>query len=282
MRKSLILMTLPIAACSTTPPVQPIPAPPQVEAALAPEMTPAAAALAYPQTRRDELVDNQFGVAVADPYRWLENDVRKDPQVATWVAEQNKVTDAFLDTLPGRDILKKRMTELYNYERVGTPVKKGSRYFYQRNAGLQNQSPLYVRESLNGPERLLIDPNTFSADGATALAEWVPSEDGRYLLYAIQDGGIRLAYAESARRRHRQGRQRRDQVGEVLRPFLVQGQQGLLLFALPRGRRGSGLPVAEQEPGGLLPPARHRAERRPADVRPARPARIEQWRGRQR
>jgi prolyl oligopeptidase len=189
MRKSLILMTLPIAACSTTPPAGPIPAPPQVEAALAPEVTPAAAALAYPQTRREEVVDNQFGVAVADPYRWLENDVRKDSAVAAWVAEQNKVTDAFLDTLPGRDVLKKRMTELYDYERVGTPVKKGSRYFYSRNSGLQNQSPLYVRDSLNGPERLLIDPNTFSADGATALAEWEPSEDGRYLLYAIQDGG---------------------------------------------------------------------------------------------
>jgi prolyl oligopeptidase len=190
MRKSLILMTLPIAACSTTPPAGPIPAPPQVEAALAPEVTPAAAnALAYPQTRREDVVENQFGVAVADPYRWLENDVRKDPAVAAWVTEQNKVTDAFLDTLPGRDILKKRMTELYNYERVGTPVKKGRRYFYQRNTGLQNQSPLFVRDSLNGPERLLIDPNTFSQDGATALAEWVPSEDGRYLLYAIQDGG---------------------------------------------------------------------------------------------
>src|SRR6476661_3401388 len=178
MRKSLLLMTLPtIAACSTTPPMTPIPAPPEVEAALAPEMTPAAPALAYPQTRRGDVVDTQFGVAVADPYRWLENDVRKDPAVAAWVAEQNKVTDAFLDTLPGRDILKKRMTELYNYERVGTPVKKGSRYFYARNTGLQNQSPLYVRDSLNGPERLLIDPNTFSKDGATALAEWVPSED---------------------------------------------------------------------------------------------------------
>ena len=187
MRKSLILMTLPIAACTTTPPVETAAAPPPMEAPAA--ATPAATALAYPQTRREEIVDNQFGVAVADPYRWLENDVRKDPAVAAWVAEQNKVTDAFLDTLPGRDILKKRMTELYNYERVGIPVKKGNRYFYQRNAGLQNQSPLYVRESLNGPERLLIDPNTFSQDGATALAEWVPSEDGRYLLYAIQDGG---------------------------------------------------------------------------------------------
>nr|WP_245605150.1 prolyl oligopeptidase family serine peptidase [Sphingomonas astaxanthinifaciens] len=151
--------------------------------------TPAEPALVYPATRREDVVETQFGTPVADPYRWLENDVRKDPAVAAWVAEENKVTNGFLSTLPGRDILKKRMTELYNYERVGTPVKKGNRYFYQRNSGLQNQSPLYVRDSLNGPERLLIDPNTFSTDGATALAEWVPSEDGKYLLYAIQDGG---------------------------------------------------------------------------------------------
>ncbi|WP_344707683.1 prolyl oligopeptidase family serine peptidase [Sphingomonas swuensis] len=183
-------MTLPIAACSTTPPQGSLTTPPPVEApAEAAAPVPAAPALAYPQTRRDNVVETQFGVAVADPYRWLENDVRKDPQVAQWVAAQNQVTNGFLATLPGRDTLKQRMTQLYNYERVGVPVKKGRSYFYQRNTGLQNQSPLFVRDSLNGPERLLIDPNSFSKDGATALAEWVPSEDGRYLLYAIQDGG---------------------------------------------------------------------------------------------
>jgi len=189
MRKSLILMTLPIAACSTTPPPEAAIAPPPVEVSAAGVEVPAAPALAYPQTGRGDVVETQFGTAVADPYRWLENDVRKDPAVAQWVAAQNQVTDAFLEGLPGRDVLKKRMTELYNYERVGSPVKKGGRYFYQRNSGLQNQSPLFVRDSVNGAERLLIDPNSFSQDGATALAEWVPSEDGKYLLYAIQDGG---------------------------------------------------------------------------------------------
>lgn len=189
MRKSLILMTLPIAACSTTPPPEMAAAPPPLEAQAVAEAAPQPARLAYPDTRRENIVETQFGTQVADPYRWLENDVRKDPAVAQWVAAQNQVTDAFLDTLPGRETLKRRMTELYNYERVGTPYKKGSRYFYQRNSGLQNQSPLYVRDSLNGPERLLIDPNSFSQDGATALAEWLPSEDGRYVLYAIQDGG---------------------------------------------------------------------------------------------
>jgi prolyl oligopeptidase len=188
MRKSLILMTLPItAACSTTQP--PATAANAATAAQAADAAPAQPTLAYPQTRRQDVTETQFGVAVADPYRWLENDVRNDAEVRSWVTAQNQVTDAFLDQLPGREALKARMTELYNYERFGIPEQKGGRYFYQRNSGLQNQSPLYVRESVNGEPRLLIDPNGWSQDGATALAEWVPSEDGKYLLYSVQDGG---------------------------------------------------------------------------------------------
>lgn len=152
--------------------------------AAAPMTTPA-----YPVTARVDQVDEQFGVKVADPYRWLENDVRTDPKVAAWVAEQNKVTDAYLATLPGRDIFKARLKQLMDYERIGVPVKKGGKYFYARNSGLQNQAPIYVRDTLNGAGRLLIDPNTLSKDGATALGEWVPSEDGSKLLYTIQDGG---------------------------------------------------------------------------------------------
>ena len=145
--------------------------------------------LAYPDTARGDTVDPQFGVDVADPYRWLEDDVRVNPKVADWVAAQNEVTDAYLDTLPGRDAFKARMTELYNYERFGLPTKAGSRYFYSRNDGLQPQSVLYVREGLKGERRVLIDPNLWAKDGATALAEWEPSEDGKHLLYSVQDGG---------------------------------------------------------------------------------------------
>lgn len=145
--------------------------------------------IAYPQTRTVDQVDEQFGVKVADPYRWLENDVRNDPEVAAWVAAENKVTDAYLATLPGRDIFKSRLTRLFDYERFGVPQREGGRYFYSRNAGLQNQSVLYVRDSVDGQGRVLIDPNGWSKDGATALAEWSPSKDGKRLLYSIQDGG---------------------------------------------------------------------------------------------
>jgi prolyl oligopeptidase len=149
----------------------------------------AASAIAYPQAKSVDLVETQFGVPVADPYRWLENDVRNDPEVASWVTAENQVTDKFLETLLLRGWFKQRMTELYDYERFGLPVKKGGGYFYTHNSGLQNQSVLYVRDSISGEPHELIDPNTWSKDGATALAEWTPSEDGKLLAYSIQDGG---------------------------------------------------------------------------------------------
>lgn len=144
---------------------------------------------AYPQTRRVDVVEEQFGVKVADPYRWLENDVRGDKEVAEWVAAQNQVTNAYLATLPGRQIFADRIKTLFNYERFGLPAKKGGKYFYSHNSGLQNQAVLWVRDQLNGQGRVLIDPNGWSKDGATALAEWLPSEDGKLLAYSIQDGG---------------------------------------------------------------------------------------------
>ena len=148
-----------------------------------------APALTYPQAKTVDVVETQFGVAVADPYRWLENDVRNDKEVEAWVAAENQVTDAFLQKLPLREAFKQRMTALYDYERYGLPVKRGDRYFYSHNTGLQNQSVLFYRDGLSGEPRQLIDPNGWSKDGATALAEWTPSEDGKLISYAIQDGG---------------------------------------------------------------------------------------------
>ena len=152
-------------------------------------MKPQTAPQAYPDTRREALRETQFGEAIADPYRWLENDVRQDSEVAGWVERQNAATQAYLGGLPQRAWFASRIRSLLDFERFGLPVKAGRRYFYTRNSGLQNQSQLYARDGLDGTPRLLLDPNSWASDGATALDEWVPSEHGRYLAYSVQDGG---------------------------------------------------------------------------------------------
>ncbi|MBX9899129.1 MAG: prolyl oligopeptidase family serine peptidase [Qipengyuania sp.] len=144
---------------------------------------------AYPETRRGEVVETVFGEAVADPYRWLENDVRTDKEVAAWVAAQNQVTQAQLNALPGKAWFKDRIGKLMDYERFGIPRKAGSRYFYTYNPGLLNQAQLFVRDSWNGEGRLLIDPNSWARDGATALSAYDPSNSGKFMTYEIQDGG---------------------------------------------------------------------------------------------
>jgi prolyl oligopeptidase len=146
-------------------------------------------AIAYPETARVDVVEPQFGVTVADPFRWLEDDVRVNPKVADWVARQNAVTSAYLAGLPQRAAFARRMTVLFDFERFGVPRKARNRYFYTRNDGLQPQSVLYVREGPTGEARPLLDPNGWAKDGATALGEWEPSPDGRLLLYSVQDGG---------------------------------------------------------------------------------------------
>jgi len=152
------------------------------------------ARLTYPETKTVNVVDEQFGVKVADPYRWLEDDVRVNPAVADWVKAQNAVTDAYLETLPGKQVLAARMKTLFDYERFGLPEKAGGFYYFTKNDGLQNQSVLYVRKGLTGADKVLIDPNLWAKDGATALDSWVPSKNGKLLAYAIQDGGLRLAH----------------------------------------------------------------------------------------
>jgi prolyl oligopeptidase len=195
MRRTLALATslpLILAACATSNAItaedltrQEI----MAEAPPAPEQATRQASLIYPPTAREAVVEEQFGVKVADPYRWLENDVRNDNRVRDWVTAQNQVTNSFLETLPHRAAFKERMREVYNFERYSVPDKAGNRYFYTRNDGLQNQSVLYVREGLNGQPRMLIDPNKWSQDQATALAEWEVSPNGRYVAYGVQEGG---------------------------------------------------------------------------------------------
>jgi prolyl oligopeptidase len=147
------------------------------------------AAITYPETTTMPQTDDFFGEKVADPYRWLEDDVRESAKVKTWVDAQNEVTNAFLAGLPGREAIKARITELYDYERFGLPSEEGGRYFFTRNTGLQNQSPLYVADGLDSAPRLLIDPNAWSEDGTVALAGGAPSPDGRKYAYFIQDAG---------------------------------------------------------------------------------------------
>jgi prolyl oligopeptidase len=148
-----------------------------------------AAPLAYPKTKSVPVADEQFGVKVPDPYRWLEDDVRNSKDVANWVAAQKAVADPYLDSLPGKEPLAARMKALFSYERYSLPQKAGGRYFFTKNDGLQNQSPLYVRKGLNGKDRVLIDPNGWAKDGATALDQWEPSPNGKLLAISIQDGG---------------------------------------------------------------------------------------------
>lgn len=151
--------------------------------------TPVVLPLTYPVTATVNQQDDFFGTTVADSFRWLEDDVRVNAEVADWVEQQNALTFSYLDSLAGRDLIKQRLGQLWDFERFTVPLKRGERYFYRRNDGLLNQYVLYVQEALDAEARVLLDPNPWSADGATALAELVPSPDGKYVLYAVQDGG---------------------------------------------------------------------------------------------
>jgi prolyl oligopeptidase len=146
-------------------------------------------AMTYPETRRVDQVDEYHGVKVADPYRWLEADVRESSEVAEWVAAQNKVARAYLDAIPERPQIVERLTELWNYERYSPPRQEGDKYFYLKNDGLQNQSVLYVADAYDAEGRVLLDPNTWSADGTVAMRTFSASDDGRYLAYARADAG---------------------------------------------------------------------------------------------
>jgi prolyl oligopeptidase len=145
--------------------------------------------ITYPPTRRVEQSDQFHGVAVADPYRWLETDIRQSEEVAAWAKAENALATKYLEGLPGREEIKKRLEQLWNYERYSPPVKVGKRYAFSKNDGLQNQAVLYLIDSLDAQPRVLLDPNTWSTDGAVALAGISFSEDGRYLAYGVSESG---------------------------------------------------------------------------------------------
>jgi prolyl oligopeptidase len=143
--------------------------------------------IAYPASRRVEQIDVLHGVEVADPYRWLEEIDSDD--TAAWIEAQNQVTFAYLDGIAARDAIQQRLTELWDYEKFGVPFKRGGRYFYLHNDGLQNQYTLYWLEALDAEPKLLLDPNELSADGTVALTGYDVSEDGRLLAYGLSASG---------------------------------------------------------------------------------------------
>ncbi len=144
---------------------------------------------AYPETARVDQVDVYHGTEVADPYRWLEDDVRTNPDVAEWVAAQNRLTFSWLEQIQQRPAIRARLTELWNYERYGMPAKHGGVYYFRKNDGLQNQSVLYAVDSLDGEPRVLIDPNGWSDDGTVTLGGTSFSDDGRYMAWSLAEAG---------------------------------------------------------------------------------------------
>ena len=143
--------------------------------------------LKYPKTLREDLSDLYFGTQIEDPYRWLENP--DSPETKAWVKAENALTFSVLEAIPQRLPIGRRLTALWDYERFGVPVKRGGKYVFSRNDGLQNQSVLYVAESLDAKPRELIDPNDWSVDGTVALTGFVPSDDGRLLAYGVSKAG---------------------------------------------------------------------------------------------
>ncbi|MEW6652623.1 MAG: prolyl oligopeptidase family serine peptidase [Bacteroidota bacterium] len=141
----------------------------------------------YPATKKIDHIDLYHGTKVADPYRWLEES--SSPETAAWVEEQNKVTQTYLSQIPYRDKIKKRLTDLWNYERYSAPSKIGGHYVFSKNDGLQEQSVIYIQNGLNGKPELLLDPNKLSSDGSVSLGGTFFSNDYKYMSYGVSRGG---------------------------------------------------------------------------------------------
>lgn len=148
---------------------------------------PQAAAFSYPKARKDSVDTTYFGVKVSDPYRWMENDTA--PDTRAWEQEENKLTFEYLAKIPARDKIRERLSKIWNFEKTSTPYMKGKNYFFSRNDGMQNQSVMYVSEGLHGTPRVLLDPNTLSADGTISVSGTSVSHDGRYMAYGLSKAG---------------------------------------------------------------------------------------------
>ena len=145
--------------------------------------------MSYPTSKTIDQIDEYWGVSVPDPYQWLEEDVRESDEVRDWVKRQNELTFKYIADLPKRENIEARLTKLWDYEKYGTPFKRGGRYYYSKNDGLQNQSVVYRMDSLDGEPVELIDPNKWSDDGTVALGGLAFSDDGKFVAYGVQESG---------------------------------------------------------------------------------------------
>ncbi len=189
-RATLPLVIMPLLACS---PAAPAPSSPTGPAGSSP--TPAASsaaapassiphALPYPPTRREAISEVMYGVRVDDPYRWLEDG--KSPEVRTWMDAQDAFTRQQLAALPGRDAIAARLRELFYLDSIGIPYHYGSRYFYSRRHADREKTIIYWKDGKNGPEKVLLDPNTWSTDGSQSLGNWSVSWDGKHVAFTIK------------------------------------------------------------------------------------------------
>jgi len=143
--------------------------------------------LNYPESRRSDHTDDYHGKKVADPYRWLEDPSSEESR--KWIKAQNEITQSYLQRIPARKEIRNRLEKLWNYERYSIPRERGGNFFFEKNDGLQNQSVLYVAESMEGEPRVLLDPNKWSQDGTVDLAGWRVSNDGSMLAYGVSKAG---------------------------------------------------------------------------------------------
>ena len=210
----------------------------------------------YPKARKVDHVDTYHGVAVPDPYRWLEDD--NSAETAAWVEAQNKVTFGYLEKIPYRKSLTERVIALNNYEKFSAPFTEGRRTCSSaRTTGCRTRASSTSRRACDGTPEVLIDPNTWSKDGTTRLGAFAPSKDAKYAVYGISKSGsdwqeykvMELATKEDAARLGR--------VGQGLGRRVA--RRRLLLQPLSGAREGQGEGVDQREPPGLLPQGRHAA-----------------------
>ncbi|MEM9547927.1 MAG: prolyl oligopeptidase family serine peptidase [Bacteroidota bacterium] len=141
----------------------------------------------YPETEMEEVVDNYHGTEIKDPFRWLEDD--NSEETMDWVNRQNEVTKSYLDNIPYRKDIQKRLSELWDYEKYSSPFKEGDTYYYFKNDGLQNQSVLYGSKDIKAEGEVILDPNKLSEDGTSSLGGMSFDKSGRYLAYLVSEGG---------------------------------------------------------------------------------------------